>query len=147
MRGDLGSGYPRPAPHPGHRLCRACTQDLFLNLGGLGSPLGEVYLGVAAHADDIRTLTSNKECLEKQVQMVTSQSGLTLNLQKCEILISCTQAQRCTDIALASINGQDMKAQKEVKCLGYWWSWDLSANRAVSEAINKSRRAFFMRKT
>ena len=81
------------------------------------------------------------------VNRFTSQSGLTLNLQKCEILVSCTQAQRCTDIALASINGQDMKAQKEVKCLGHWWSWDLSANKAVSEAINKSRRAFFMHKT
>ena len=72
------------------------------------------------------------------VNRFASQSGLTLNLQKCEILISCTQAQRCTDIALASINGQDMKAQKEVKCLGYWYSW---ANKA------ESRRALFMHKT
>ena len=31
-----------------------------MELAGLGSSLGEVYLGVAAHADDIRTLTSNK---------------------------------------------------------------------------------------
>jgi hypothetical protein len=27
--------------------------------------------------------------------------------------------------------------------VGYWWSWDLSATKAVDEAIKKSRRAFF----
>jgi hypothetical protein len=30
-----------------------------------------------------------------------------------------------------------------VKCLGHWWSWDLSADKAVDEAIKKARRAFF----
>jgi hypothetical protein len=29
------------------------------------------------------------------------------------------------------------------KCLGFWWSWDLSATRAVDEAIKRARRAFF----
>ena len=109
-----------------------------MELAGLGSSLGEVYLGVAAHADDIRTLTSNKS-RNKSKWLIVLQ--VKVALQKCEILISCTQAQRCTDIALASINGQDMKAQKEVKCLGYWYSWDLSANKA------ESRRALFMHKT
>ena len=34
-------------------------------------------------------------------------------------------------------------AKENVKCLRYWWSWDLSATKAVDEAIKKARRAFF----
>lgn len=48
---------------------------------------------------------------------------------------------------MTNINGQDIYASKEVKCLGYWWSWDLSAKEVIDEAIGKSRRAFFMHRT
>ena len=33
--------------------------------------------------------------------------------------------------------------KENVKCLRYWWSWDLSATKAINEAIKKARRAFF----
>ena len=33
--------------------------------------------------------------------------------------------------------------QLNANCLGYWWCWDLSATKAVDEAIKKARWAFF----
>ena len=32
---------------------------------------------------------------------------------------------------------------ESAKCLGYWWSWDLSSTKAIHEAIAKARHAFF----
>ena len=62
-----------------------------MELADLGMSLRDVYLGASANADDIRTLTSSKKCLEKQVQMVKNfahSCGLSLNVQKCEVLTS-----------------------------------------------------------
>ena len=33
--------------------------------------------------------------------------------------------------------------RESVKCLGYWWSWDLSLTKSIQEGIAKARRAFF----
>ena len=68
------------------------VMDPFLNqaeLANLGISYKDIYLGGSAHADDITSLTSSKDCLEKQVQTVenlASYSGLSLNVQKCEVL-------------------------------------------------------------
>ena len=43
-----------------------------------------------------------------------------------------------------SIGSADLVVRDSVKSLGYWWSWDLSAKKAVDDAIKKARRAFFM---
>ena len=29
------------------------------------------------------------------------------------------------------------------KCFGYWWSWDLSADKSVAVSIGKARHSFF----
>ena len=42
---------------------------------------------------------------------------------------------------LCSIDSTELVAKTSLKCLGFWWSWDLSAKVA---SIKKSRRAFFM---
>ena len=119
-------------------------------LADLGMSFRDIYLGASAHADDIRTLTSSKECLEKQVQMVKNfahSSGLSLNVQKCEVLTSGSHTQQCSNSMMTNIDGQYIFASKEVKCLGYWLSWDLSAKKAIDEAIATSRRTFFMHRS
>jgi hypothetical protein len=112
-----------------------------MELADLGMSLRDVYLGASANADDIRTLTSSKKCLEKQVQMVKNfahSSGLSLNMQKCEVLTSGSHTQQCSNSMMTNIDGQHIFASKEVKCLGYWLSWDLTAKKAIDEAIAKS---------
>ena len=44
---------------------------------------------------------------------------------------------------IAVLGSQCLTPRLSAKCLGYWWSWDLSASKAVDKAINKARRAFF----
>ena len=58
-----------------------------------------------------------------------------------------SHTQQCSNSMMTNIDGQDIFASKEVKCLGYWLSWDLSAKKAIDEAIAKSRRAFFMHRS
>ena len=41
------------------------------------------------------------------------------------------------------LGSQALTTQHHAKCLGYWWSWDLSASKAIDEAIQRARRAFF----
>ena len=43
-----------------------------------------------------------------------------------------------------SMDSNRIETKHSVKCLGYWWSWDMSAKVAVEEGIEKARRAFFM---
>ena len=43
-----------------------------------------------------------------------------------------------------SIDGEVIPAGKVGKCLGYWWSEDLMATRAVEENIKKARKSFFL---
>ena len=70
------------------------------------------------------------------------ENGLTLNPTKCEaVLVSPTKPSESTSIAF--LGGKALTPRLSAKCLGYWWSWDLSASKAVDEAIKKARRAFF----
>ena len=57
----------------------------------LGPSLAGQFMGASAHADDVRTVTSSLHCLEKQaglVQTFAHQNGLSLNIQKCEVIIN-----------------------------------------------------------
>ena len=42
------------------------------------------------------------------------------------------------------VDGSIIPSGKEGKCLGYWWSGDLTAARAIEANIQKARRAFFL---
>ena len=91
----------------------------------------------SAHADDVRTLTSSLPCLTQQVNLVqefASRNGLLLNIQKCEVMAASSTCN--TGSVLCSIGSNDLKS------LGFWWSWDLSAKVAIDEAVKKARRAF-----
>ena len=112
----------------------------------LGPNFAGRFLGASAHADDIRTVTSSLHCLQRQVSLVqefASLNGLQLNTKKCELMIA--SATRTVDTVLnTSMDSNKIETKHSVKCLGYWWSWDMSAKVAVEEGIKKARRAFFM---
>ena len=60
-----------------------------LEINKKGPSLHNVYVGAFAHADDIRTTTSNLSTLKQQVEFVQkfcADNGPTLNLSKCEVL-------------------------------------------------------------
>ena len=114
----------------------------------LGPSFAGLYLGASAHADDIRTVTSSLQCLRQQVDFVRSfatQSGLKLNIQKCEVMVAASTCNAGKVVCL--IGPDELIARSSVKSLRFWWSWDLSARAAVEESIQKSRRAFFMHKS
>ena len=48
-----------------------------------------------------------------------------------------------TTATIATLEGVGLRPQLSAKCLGYWWCWDLSATKAVDEAIKKARQVFF----
>ena len=45
---------------------------------------------------------------------------------------------------VGSIDQQQLIPKDAAKCLGFWWSWNLSAKTAVDDAVKKARRAFFL---
>ena len=57
------------------------------------------------------------------------------------VLVSPSKPEESAPIAI--LGGKALIPHLNAKCLGYWWSWDLSASKAVDEAIKKARRAFF----
>ena len=111
----------------------------------LGPSIGDTYAGAFIHADDIRTISSSRATLQEQIDTVQTfavQNGLTLNPTKCEVvLVSPSKPVESTPIAV--LGGEALTPRLSAKCLGYWWSWDLSATKAVDDAIKKARRAFF----
>ena len=64
----------------GVRQCSVLSPVLFLLMmdlllkemerRNLGSSFTSLFLGAAAHADDVRTITSSLQCLEEQVHLV-----------------------------------------------------------------------------
>ena len=116
-----------------------------LQCQGLGPSIGETYAGAFIHADNIRTVSSSLATLQQQIDTVHTfavQNGLTLNPNKCEVLM-VSSTKPSGEIPTAVLGNQALVPQHQAKCLGYWWSWDLSASIAVDEAIKKARRAFF----
>ena len=111
----------------------------------LGATVHGLYAGAFAHADDIRTVTSSKESMEQQINLTlsfTQESGLTLNPQKCEVIVM-SKTKHPKEV-VCCIDQQQLIPKDAAKCLGFWWSWNLAAKTAVDEAVKKARRAFFL---
>ncbi len=109
-----------------------------LNINGL-------YLGAFCHADDIRTLASSKaDCsfLISSVKDFSTSRGLSLNIEKCEAVISPLPKN-----APRSLNGVDacIPVTNTARCLGAWWTPDLSCSTWIDANIRKARGAFFAR--
>ena len=110
----------------------------------LGSSICGLFLGAFAHADDIRTVTSCVNTLNQQMEVVQSfaaKNALTLNISKCEIVIVFPST--IVTESVCTLNEHPLVPVESAKCLGYWWTWNLSASKAIDEGIKKARRAFF----
>ena len=67
---------------------------------------------------------------------------LKLNVSKCEIVLFSNHSP-AAQLPVCEVDGAVMPAGDVGKCLGYWWSGDLSSSKSIEDNINKSRRAFF----
>ena len=111
----------------------------------LGPCLGDLYCGAYAQADDIRTIATSRDTLDKQISMVesfTESNALVLNANKCEVVVVLT-TKTCTDVPICTVANHQLAPSTSSKCLGYWWSWDLSCEKAIDEALWKARCCFF----
>ena len=111
----------------------------------LGPCLGDLYCGAYAHADDIRTIATSRDTLDKQISVVeyfTELNALVLNANKCEVVMVSNTKSR-SDVPICTIANHLLAPSLSVKCLGHWWSWDLSSDKAIEEALGKARRCFF----
>ena len=91
-----------------------------MEISNLGPSFAGLFLGAAALADDIRTNTSSLQCLEEQVHLVQSfmhQNGLSLNIEKCEIMIAAPVCNVAKPII--SIDTKSNLTKKSVKCIGF----------------------------
>ena len=58
-------------------------------------------------------------------------------MSKTEIVhLSCPQD-------TVDLYSQEVEIKQDAKCLGVWWSKDLSSKKSIEENIRKARRAFF----
>ena len=102
------------------------------------------YIGDAAHADDLRTVTASKNSIAQQVNIIeefAAANHLKLNSSKTEVIKMSCYLPYPEPINLT--NWDVTIYCSKCKCLGVWWQFNLSALRAVQENIDKARRAFF----
>ena len=107
----------------------------------LGLSVNGLYLGAFAHADDIRTASTNgytdASDQVKTVDLFAKKNGLQLSLEKCGIVITGSKDHP----NLTTLAG--LPVENSVKCLGVWWSSNGSSHKSIEERINKARGAFF----
>ena len=123
-------------------MCSEFPCELRSQNAGL-SVLG-TFVGGAAHADDLRTIATTKNTIATQVNIIdnfTSKHSLRLNQAKTEIVKITLQPNQFEKVAINHLN--TITTLPAAKCLGVWWSHNLSALRSVQENIIKARKAFF----
>ena len=115
-----------------------------LQTSGLGLSVNRCYAGGFLHADDIRTLATSEDSLQRQVGLVKAfaeENLLRLNVSKCEIVLF-SQIRNIVP-PVCKVEGTVMPAGDVGKCLGYWWKGDRFATKSVDENIKKARRLLF----
>ena len=106
-----------------------------------------LYLGGAAHADDVRAIASSASVTEEQGQIIHDfavENGLKLNSEKTEIVkISQSNSREKGHLHHLHLVDHTIETVPQAVCLGYLWSHNLSARQGVKSNINKARRQFF----
>ena len=88
-----------------------------LQCQGLGPSIGETYAGAFIHADDIHTVSSSLATLQQQIDTVHTfavQNGLTLNPNKCEVLM-VSSTKPSGEIPTAVLGNQALVPQHQAK--------------------------------
>ena len=115
-----------------------------LQTSGLGLSVNRYYAGGFLHADDIRTLATSEDSLQRQVGLVKAfaeENLLQLNVSKCEIVLFSQNRNIVPPVC--EVEGTVMPAGDVGKCLGYWWKGDVFATKSMDENIKKARHSFF----
>ena len=115
-------------------LIELMSKSCGLNVFGLD-------VGAFAHADDIRSLATNLVDCQKQISTVKhfcNSKGLTLNADKCEAVIFHSPP------SSNSIISEDftIPLSHAARCLGAWWTPNLSCSHWIECNIKKARAAF-----
>ena len=108
-----------------------------LEESGVGLSVNSFYAAGFLHAEYVRTLASHVSSLEEQIAIVqrfARENFLKLNAQRCEIYSSLSRA-KGNQFPECSIDGEVLAAGDVGKCLGYWWSGDQMATKAVEENL------------
>ena len=109
-----------------------------------GISISNLYLGGAAHADDVTAVSTSvavANCQSLLISDFASHHGLKLNNPKTEVVkFSQNKASHDTTISLL---GSSICVAHEAKCLGYTWNSTLNARSSVRENIHKARKSFF----
>ena len=102
-------------------------------------------LGALSHADDIRTLSTNlTDCLAQisSVSSFATQRGVMPSTEKCEAIISPSVPANKSYIQADAIK---IPISHSARCLGTWWTPNLSSYKWITVNINKARGPFFSR--
>ncbi len=76
------------------------------------------------------------------VECFTMTNALVLNARKCEVVV--VSSTKNADVPVCTYCGWSLfSPSTSAKCLGHWWSWDLSSDKAINEVIRKARKCFF----
>ena len=109
-----------------------------------GASICQLFLGGAAHADDVRAIASSKFVAEAQGAIISdfsSEHGLHLNRAKTEI-VKVSNSTLSTSEHLSLVDST-VTTLPQAKCLGFLWSSTLSAKPGINHNINKARKQFF----
>ena len=114
-----------------------------LHLSGHGLSMNGLTISSAAHADDIRSVSTTIDDLQSQgklIEQFAQNNAVKLNASKTELVSFSTRGFHPEDIQLA---GQSIATQPTAKCLGYWWHTNFSPVKSIQENICKARRTYF----
>ena len=86
-----------------------------------GLSVCNTYVGVAIHADDLRTTAPSKEVMDIQAKIITrlaTGNDLKLNESKLEVVKVSRQNKDPENLTIA---GAEIQTTPAVKCIGVWW--------------------------
>ena len=105
-----------------------------------------LYLGVAAHADDVRTIASSAAIAEVQGGVISEfahNNGLLVNREKTEVVRIAVKKCLNENQEQQSSHNSTVSTLPQAKCLGFMWSTTLSAKPGVEQNISSARKQFF----
>ena len=114
-----------------------------LSTKGCGATICHLYLGGAAHADDVRAIASSTSVAEAIISDFSSEYGLRLNRAKTEIVKVSNSTQSRSTPEHHSLIDSNVPTLPQANCLGFLWSSTLSAKPGIEHNINKARKQFF----
>ena len=102
-----------------------------------------LYLGGAAHANDVRAIASSVTTAETQGALISEfsfENGLRLNKGKMKIVeklpIQTTLTMNNLESTISTLH--------QARWLGFLWSSTMSARPSIEHNINKTRKQFFV---